>query len=201
MTTPTPKKKRGCFGTLFLILVGLIVISIVIGAVQSMGRAIGVLPTLAPTNTPTITPLPTVTPTLGPPTETPIPTNTPFPTPIPVPVTGVKYEAICDVDESNMTDPQLEAHAAQFTGQAFGGWQGWVYDVVDVGNGQYNLEIAMQERGLFWTRNIVIENIPNELAMRLNVEQPLTFDGIVVRTEYTFEVMCNPLVVGNLTIR
>lgn len=207
------KKKRGCFGTIVLIVVGLIAVSIVIGVVQSMGRAVGILPTLEPTSTPTITPIPTDTPiptvtsTPGPPTdtpiptETPLPTTTPFPTPAPVQSTGVTYQQICDVDESNMTDPQLQAHAAQFPGQTFTGWQGWVYDVVDRGDGTYNLEIAMEERGIFWLRNIVVESIPNELALRLNVEQPIVFNGRVAKVDYTFEVMCNPMFVDSLVLQ
>lgn len=154
-------------------------------------------PTIAPAvvivaPTPLPTPLPPVVPTLVPPA---------IPTPAPAAATGLQYARICDVDESNMTDPQLTAHAAQFAGQTFTGWQGWVYDVVDRGDGSYNLEIAMEERGLIWTRDMVIENIPTDLATRLNVEQPLIFDGRIARVEYTFEVMCNPLVVDNFVLR
>lgn len=122
--------------------------------------------------------------------------NTPAPS---VSSSGVTYEQICGVNESNMTDPQLEAHARSFEGQSFNGWQGWVYDVVSRSNGSYNLEIAMQERGLFWSRDVVIENIPTEWAMRLNVEQPLVFSGRVARVDYTFEVMCNPMTVDNFS--
>lgn len=139
-------------------------------------------------------------------TSTPLPTDTPVavaaaPVNTPVPQTsGITYEQICGVDESNMTDPQLEAFAGQWTGRTFNGWQGWVYDVVDVGD-NYNLEIAMEERGLFWSRNIVVENIPNDLALRLNVEQPITFNGRIAKVEYSFEVMCNPMRVDSLAVR
>lgn len=137
-------------------------------------------------------------------TPLPIPTSTPLPiptsTPVPVPV-GITYEQICDVDESNMTDPQLEAHATQFANQAFHRWHGWVYDVVSRADGSYNLEIAMEERGLFWSRNIVVENIPADLAVQLNVEQSLVFDGRVARVDYMFETMCNPMVVDNFILR
>ncbi len=100
-----------------------------------------------------------------------------------------------------MTDPQLQAHAGQFPGQVFTGWQGWVYDVVDRGNGQYDLEIAMEGRGIFWSSDIVVKNIPTDLALRLNVEQPITFDGRVAKVDYIFEVMCNPITVDNLVVR
>jgi hypothetical protein len=100
-----------------------------------------------------------------------------------------------------MTDPQLKAHAAQYAGQTFRGWQGWVYDVTDSGSGTYDLEIAMEPRGILWSRNIVIENIPTDLATRLNVEQPITFDGRIKQVDYTFEVMCNPMYVDNFQMR
>ena len=51
----------------------------------------------------------------------------------------------------------------------------------------------MSERGFLWGRDIVVENTPNDLALRLNVEQPLWFNGRIREVEYTFEVMCNPL--------
>lgn len=119
----------------------------------------------------------------------------------PVSIQGVTYEQICGVDESNMTDPQLEAHALSFANRTFSGWQGWVYDVVSKTDGAYDLEIAMTERNPFWGRDIVIENIPTDLAMRLNVEQVLVFDGRVAQVDYTFEVMCNPMIVDNFVLR
>lgn len=138
--------------------------------------------------------------TRGTPAATSLPTRTLVPTATPVPVTGVTYKQICGVDEDNMTDPQLEAHAAQFAGQPFTGWRGWVYDVSSQSAGGYNLEIAMEERGFLWGRNIVVKNIPVELATRLNVEQPLVFDGRVALVEYTFESMCNPMYVDQFVL-
>jgi hypothetical protein len=160
--------------------------------------AVAVVPPtpLPPVATPVpVAPTPTVMVAVA--TPIPAPTNTS----IPVPVSALTYEQVCEVDESNMTDPQLAAHAAQFTGQPFTNWRGWVYDVVDMGNGQYNLEIAMEERGLFWSRDLVVENLPTNLATSLNVEQPIMFDGHIARLEYTFETMCNPMVVDNFTLK
>jgi hypothetical protein len=134
------------------------------------------------------------------PETTPVPQSTPIPQSTPA-LSSMTYEQVCDVDESNMTDPQLQAHAAQFANQPFTGWRGWVYDVVIRSDGSYNLEIAMEERGLFWSRDIVAENIPTDLALRLNVEQPIVFDGRIVQVEYTFEVMCNPLITNNVVVR
>lgn len=115
--------------------------------------------------------------------------------------TGPSYEAVCDADTGNMTDPQIAAFSQQWVGQRFSGWRGYVYDVVSLSDGKYNLEIAMQERGLFWTRDVVIENIASDLAARLNVEQPVTLAGRIERVETSFEVMCNPLVVTDYVLQ
>lgn len=116
-------------------------------------------------------------------------------------VTGPSYEAVCDADTNNMTDPQIAAFAEQWIGQRFSGWQGFVYDVVSRSDGTYNLEIAMEERGLFWSRNIVIENIVSDLALRLNVEQPITFSGRILRNETFLDGLCNPLVVEDYVLQ
>lgn len=116
-------------------------------------------------------------------------------------VTGPSYEAVCKADTNNMTDPQITAFAQQWMGQRFSGWQGFVYDVVSRSDDTYNLEIAMDERGILWTRDIVIENIVSDLALRLNVEQPITFSGRILRNEATFDVMCNPLVVEDYVLQ
>ena len=131
---------------------------------------------------------------------TDIPPTNPPPTIAPPPP-GVTYEQICDVDENNMTDPQLEAHAARSANQTFSGWQGWVYDVVSQSDDTYDLQIAMNERNPFWGRDIVVENIPTDLAVRLNVEQALVFDGRVAQVDYTFEIMCNPMIVDNFVLK
>jgi hypothetical protein len=129
------------------------------------------------------------------------PTATPIPAATAIEQTGITYDEICNIAEGDMTDAQLEAHAEQFTGETFTGWQGWVYDVVSRADGDYDLHIAMSERGFLWSRNIVVENIPDELAQRLNVEQPLLFDGRIARVEYMFEVMCNPMIVDSFVLR
>lgn len=126
--------------------------------------------------------------------------TTPMPTSIPA-TTGPSYEAVCKPDTSNMTDPQITAYAERWIGQRFSGWQGFVYDVVSRSDGTYNLEIAMQERGFLWTRDLVIENIPVDVATRLNVEQPVTLSGRIASVDTTFEVMCNPLIVTEYALQ
>lgn len=110
---------------------------------------------------------------------------------------GPAFDAVCDADTNNMTDPQIAAFAKRWEGQPFDGWNGWVYDVVSRSDGTYNLEISMQERGLFWSRNIVVENIPSDLALKLNVEEPIAFAGRVKRNETFLDGVCNPLVIAD----
>jgi hypothetical protein len=140
-------------------------------------------------------------PTLGPPTILLVPTNSPFPTTTPMQATGVTYAQICDIDESNMSDFQLQAHAAQFSGQGFTGWQGWVYGVVSrVGSG-YDLHLSIGEPDLLRNSDIMIENIPTGFALRLEVKQHIVFNGRVARVEYTSMHMCNPVVVDNSVLQ
>lgn len=142
---------------------------------------------VGPTTDPSISPQPTVI--------------TPPVTPTSTPLAGLTYDEVCKVDESNMTDPQLEAHASRFNGRTFNGWQGWVYDVVSKSDNTYDLQIAMEKRSPFWGRDIVVEDIPLDLATRLNVEQVLVFDGRIAQVEYAFDVMCNPMKIDNFTLR
>jgi hypothetical protein len=115
--------------------------------------------------------------------------------------TGPTYQQVCVVDESSMTDPQIAAFANQYVGQTFTGWQTWVYDVVDRSNGTYNLELSIEERGFLWARQIVIENIPQDLALSLNVEQSLILSGRIARNEVFWEGVCNPLVVDSYVLQ
>lgn len=114
---------------------------------------------------------------------------------------GLTYEAVCEVNESDMTDPQIAAFAAKYVGQRFTAWHGWVYDVESRADGTYNLLIAMSERSLVWGRDVVIENIPTDLATRLNVEQPITFSGRIARNDVFLEGVCNPLVIDDYTLQ
>lgn len=114
--------------------------------------------------------------------------------------TGPTYEQVCKADTANMTDPQVAAFGQKSLGLQFAGWHGWVYNVESRSNGKYNLQIAMEERGLFWSRDIVIEDIPADLALRLNVEQQIALSGRISRIDTSFNVICNPLVVTGYAI-
>lgn len=115
-------------------------------------------------------------------------------------VSGPTYTEVCKPNTANMTDPQITAHAGKYIGQRVSGWRGWVYDVVSKSDGTYDLEIAMQERGLFWSRDVVIENIVSDLAARLNVEQPVTLSGRIAKAEVFLDSVCNPLVVDEYVL-
>jgi hypothetical protein len=187
-----------------------IAVTALVATIDLGGRAMGILPTLEPTATPTITPtspptpIPTATPVLlapaGPtPAPTPVPaTSAPLPTDTPVPY-GISFAQACEVNEDDMTDPQIDQHAASTNGLTFTGWRGWVYNVSSRFGGGYDLEIAMEPRGLFWGRDIVVENIPAELTT-LAVEQEVVFDGRIARNEVSFRIVCNPLRVDQFVL-
>jgi hypothetical protein len=136
-------------------------------------------------------------PTAIPVADAPLPTSAPV---IAQPQTGPTYEQVCKADTANMTDPQIAAFGQKSLGLRFTGWRGWVYNVESRFDGKYNLQIAMEERGLFWGSDITIEDIPSDLALRLNVEQRIALSGLISRVDTTFNVICNPLVVTEYTI-
>lgn len=160
------------------------------------------LPAVAlPTDTPTPTPVPTATP---PPTDTGAPRPTDLPatsTPVAVVPVGPTFEEICDVSGFDMTDPQLEAHVANFAGRSFENWRGWVNDVTHYGD-TYDLLIAMEPSGgLFWTRDIIVEDIPQDIAFSLSIEDAIAFSGHIARIDTTFDVACNPLYVDQFVLK
>lgn len=114
-------------------------------------------------------------------------------------IVGLTYDEICNVNERDMTDPQIAAHAQQYRGRSIDGWRGWVYDVTAYGD-TYDLQLAMRERGLLWSRDVVIENIDPALATSLNVEQQVVLSGRIERIDTTLEVMCNPMYVTDAII-
>jgi hypothetical protein len=148
---------------------------------ESLGTPAAAVPTLAATPVPTITPLPTHTPILS---------------------TGPTYKQICEtVNTRTMTDPQIKAYANQFVGQTFTGWRAWVHDVVDNGDGSYDLQLDMQEGDVWGTYELVVEDIPQDLAFRLNVKQQVILSGRIASVQIgIFEELCSPLEVDNVSL-
>lgn len=75
------------------------------------------------------------------------------------------YRSICKTDP-DWTEVQTQAHLASFAGQEITDWEGWVYEVSELG-GQYTLMVAMEEPGLLWARHVEIPGIPADLAIAL----------------------------------
>jgi hypothetical protein len=198
-------RRVGCIMWLAIVALSLSVIGMFLDITQELAwnqrveQALSVAPVaqVAPTNAPPAASLP--------PDDTPaalvISPATPEIAATPIPqTTGPSYEAVCDADTNNMTDPQITAFAKQWIGQRFSGWQGWVYDVVSNSDGTYDLQISMEERSFFWNRDVVIENIVSDLATRLNVEQIVTFSGRVARNDVFLDSLCNPLIVDDYVL-
>lgn len=118
-----------------------------------------------------------------------VPTETPVPA-------GLTFDDVCDVSRRNLTQPQLQAHARSFEGQTFTGWPVYVYDV-QVRRDSYRLLLSVndQDRAIIWTRSIEIDDIPEDLATRLNVNQLVTLSGRIESVGMSFDVMCNPMIV------
>lgn len=160
--------------------------------------------TPVPTNTssptemssPTFTPLPTVAPL---PTATPVLSITSVPVSTPAIVSGPTYGQICDIDEYHMTDIQLEAYAKQFAGQQISNWPVYVYNV-DTRGGGYLVDLSMEPEEFMWARDIEVPGLPAEVAVPLQVGQPVFLSGTIQAVEIFLRGICNPIVVTNATL-
>ena len=114
---------------------------------------------------------------------------------------GLSLGDICDVSRRNLTQPQMQAHARSFEGQSFTGWHLYVYDV-QIRRDGYRLLLSSQnqEPAIVWTRDVEIDDIPEDLAARLNVNQPVVLSGTIAEVETGFGVMCNPLRVADWSL-
>lgn len=109
------------------------------------------------------------------------------------------YEELCK-RPPDMTDVQFERHFQQFAGKRITDWPGWVYDVTQFG-GIYQVSIAMRPPGgLLWSRQVEINNIPADLALSLNKQQPIVFSGTIREVGLFLGQPCNPIHVENADI-
>lgn len=148
-----------------------------------------------PTSVPKVVVAPTLAATrILEPTKTPAPTATATPQWM-----APSFEEICHRDPS-LTDVQFEEYIKTFAGKKFSDWDGWVYDVYRYGE-EYQLLIAMNEPGgLFWSRQIQIDDIGPELGVSLNKEQPIRFSGTIQEVGTFWGDSCNPLKVKDVGI-
>lgn len=120
--------------------------------------------------------------------------------PLPIPRTDdLSYGNICGLEERNVTEVQLRAYAEAFTGLAISDWQGYVYDVQQR-DGRYQVELADGPRGMMWSGNIELLDVPSEIAVPLNVEQSVRVSGRIRKIGTSFGTLCNPITLDEVTI-
>jgi len=103
-------------------------------------------------------------------TEAPPPTNTPAPLAPP-------YEEISSEVES-MTEAQWKAYLPTLEGNLVVGWTGWVEEV-DVVGGGYKLWVDMDPPDAILSTQDVYFDIPDEIALELQLDQEVTFSGTI----------------------
>ena len=104
-------------------------------------------------------------------TEVPPPTNTPAPMAPP-------YEEIRSKVES-MTEAQWKAYLPTLEGNLVVGWVGWVVEVdVNLGGG-YELWVDMDPPDTLFSVQDVYFDIPDEIALELNLGEEVTFSGTI----------------------
>ena len=107
------------------------------------------------------------------------------------------YTEMCD-NNSTMTDVQQERYAATMAGKKIVEWTGAVFDVENRG-GSYQLQIDV-DGGIFSTRDVVIHDIDEDLAIELSPEQIVQFSGTIRSVDMAFETICNPINIISATV-
>jgi len=133
-------------------------------------------PTLASTATkaaaatqPIATAKPTIAATLP-----PAPTPAPSPVPTQTPPDSLDYKTICTRDQA-MTDAQWNEYLKRYDGRKVT-WTGWVNDVYKSSEG-YTLYVTFDPPGELFRAPDVQFPITNELGLKLNKDQRITFSG------------------------
>jgi hypothetical protein len=98
-----------------------------------------------------------------------------------------------------MTTAQLEELQKNNIGKRISNWQGWAYNV-SLSNGNYLVQIAMAAPSNAWARDIEVAGVAKEIAMRLNVRQPVTFSGTIKRID-NYGSNCNPIYLDSAAIQ
>lgn len=105
--------------------------------------------------------------------QPPAPTSTPAPISPP-------YEEIRSKVEG-MTEAQWKAYLPTLEGNLVVGWTGWVEEVdVKLGGG-YKLWVDMDSPDDLFSTTDVYFDIPDEIALELNLHQQVTFSGTIAR--------------------
>jgi hypothetical protein len=110
-------------------------------------------------------------------THTPRPTATPLPSSPP-------YSEIRGNAEG-MTDVQWNAYQSQVVGTIAEDWTGWVSEVTAARGGKYTVRVDMDPPGSFSVSDVTIEDVPEELAFRLNKDQSIRFTGRISSARYS----------------
>jgi hypothetical protein len=152
--------------------------------------------------TPTIA-LPTATPVL--PTAIPIATPTAIPIlPTAIPVLPLRlewmalpFDQICG-NNATLTAIQQEALATTMIGKKAVGWIGRVYNVERDGD-SYKVLVDMTD-DVIAASDIELLGVSLEIAIRLNVNQVITFDGTVHTIGVFREDICHPFYIVDALI-
>jgi hypothetical protein len=130
-----------------------------------------------------------------------LPTEAPTSTPVPPTATpewmAPPYEDFCE-GSFDRTEIQNEALAKSMAGKKVVGWTGAVYDVQRSGD-TFRVEVDMSG-GFIRSRDINILGVGQDIAVTLNVDQKITFDGTIQSVDIALGVLCNPLVLVDATI-
>jgi hypothetical protein len=107
---------------------------------------------------------------------------TSLPTYTATPVTYAEPYLTITSKVSNMTEAQLEAYLATLLGKTVNSWTGWIEEVKVVGN-SYELWVDMDPPDVLFSIHDVAFPIPNDIALKLQIDQQITFSGRIVSAD------------------
>lgn len=113
------------------------------------------------------------------PSEAPLPTTAPDPTSTPIPI-APPYEEIRSKVEG-MTEAQWKAYLPALEGNLVVGWTGWVEEVDVKLGGAYELWVDMDPPEDLFSAQDVYFDIPDDIALELQLDQQVTFSGTITR--------------------
>lgn len=113
-------------------------------------------------------------------TEVSVSTATQGPTATPVP-TAPPFVEIRD-NVQNMTEAQWKKYLPELKGARVVNWEGWVEDV-DVSGSKHTLLVDMDSPDDFLSGTDVRFGIPEDVALELQKDQPITFSGTIEKVQ------------------
>ncbi len=107
------------------------------------------------------------------------------------------FAEICDTNDT-LSKLQQAGFAASMADKKIIGWAGNIYAIEHDGE-LYKVLVDMRaDAGTSW--QVKIRNVDHDLAITLNMDQMITFDGTIKQVVIGADTVCNPIILVDATI-